>query len=133
MSHKTEEKAFELSYRVSPDFPCPIIVAEQAKGESCNLQCKDYTKEQSGCDQNELRALIPHGYPCHRVDDSGVMHCIPREIPGLVEAINNSQYFRWNGKIVKDEVAEWIELYYKSKKDIKPNLKLHNLVEEATG
>ena len=110
----------KLTLRVNPNFPCPVVTSER---ESGNPQCINYTDAQCGCDHNELRVLVPHGYPCHRIDKKGGVHCITREIPGLVEAINNSQYFRWSEKVVGDEVKLWIELYYKSK-NIKPNLKL---------
>jgi len=110
-----EEEAFsfELSYKTNPDTSCPVMFSEREQGSP---HCAHYADEDCGCDMNELRVFIPDGCPCHRVykDKKGnlCVVCIPREIPGLLEAINNSQYFRWAGKIVREQVRLWVQGYY---------------------
>jgi len=120
---KEDEPQFKLSYTTNSSVPCPVLLHE--RDEQKNPQCVDgksepYADEKCGCDMNELRVFIPDGYPCHRIHrkrkkgekDRAV--CIPREIPGLSEAINDSQYFRWANKITRKQVKLWVQEYYYS-------------------
>lgn len=113
---KSTENSVEFKEKAGT-YPCPMMEEDERKKDDMVMDKSDSKRLASVCmcDKQTIKDLIPAGHSCNYIDEHGRIRCIPREIPGLIEAISQTQYFRWREKpITVDQIRKWIHGYYLS-------------------